>query len=303
MNGSFWMVRCAATTVLITRRMRPWRGSGMAEIITSSSSSALVSMNEPTNFSTSWSPVDTPAAEATYQPAGVSCIPPRACTCAIAAYRSSELGAYGSNASSTAGDGRSGGPRVQGSRLAEPPEGGVGGSDRGTERGARGLRGPRHRWRHRHRARVRGAARGRRCGGHDLRPHRVAPGGVGGRDRGAGWATAGACSTWSPTSPTRTRCAWRWSSRHRPDGRRSTAAWPTRAAAAAWHRPTCIDTAGVPARAAPQRARHDALRQAHDPAPRRGRAAARSWACRRSPGTTPTSSSAPTPSRRPASRR
>ena len=85
MNGSFCSVRCAATTVLMTRRMRPWRGSGIAEIITSSSSSALVSTNEPTNFSTSCSPVETPSAVATYQPAGVSSMPPSARTPAMAA--------------------------------------------------------------------------------------------------------------------------------------------------------------------------------------------------------------------------
>ncbi len=65
MNGSFCIVRCAATTVLMTRRMRPCRGSGIAEIITSSSGRALVSMKEPTNFSTSWRPVATPSAVAT----------------------------------------------------------------------------------------------------------------------------------------------------------------------------------------------------------------------------------------------
>ena len=64
MNGSFCIVRWAATTVLMTRRMRPCRGSGIAEIITSSSASALVSMKEPTNFVTSWRPVETPAAVA-----------------------------------------------------------------------------------------------------------------------------------------------------------------------------------------------------------------------------------------------
>src|SRR5437870_65142 len=55
---------------LITRRMRPWRGSGTAEIITSSSGRTLVSMNDPTKMSTCCSGLTTPACVKTLLPGG-----------------------------------------------------------------------------------------------------------------------------------------------------------------------------------------------------------------------------------------
>ena len=64
MKGSACAVRCPATTVLITRRIGPWRGSGIAEIGMSSSGRPLVSMNEPTKRSTAFKPASTPAAVA-----------------------------------------------------------------------------------------------------------------------------------------------------------------------------------------------------------------------------------------------